>query len=50
MIAFDRRLLSHFDWTLFYLVLLISLCGLVVLYSAGYHPDSEVNLFGVASF
>jgi len=31
---FDRRLLEHFDWGLLLLVLLISGCGLIVLYSA----------------
>lgn len=43
----DRRLFSHFDLALFGLSLLLPMCGLVVLYSAGYDPDSPVNLFGL---
>ncbi|MBN8548421.1 MAG: rod shape-determining protein RodA [Deltaproteobacteria bacterium] len=39
----DRRLLSQFDWPLLALGLLIPLCGLVVLYSAGYDPDSAAG-------
>lgn len=35
----DRRLFHHFDWTLLWSALLLPLCGLVVLYSAGYNPD-----------
>lgn len=46
MFKIDRRLLTHFDWTLFCFTLLIPLLGLVVLYSAGYDPDSTVNLLG----
>lgn len=46
MFKIDRRLLTHFDWMLFCFTLLIPLLGLVVLYSAGYDPDSTVNLLG----
>jgi rod shape determining protein RodA len=43
----DRRLLAHFDWALALFTLLIPLCGLVVLYSAGYDADNSVDLFGL---
>lgn len=46
MLKIDRRLLTHFDWLLFGFTLLIPLLGLVVLYSAGYDPESTVNLLG----
>lgn len=36
----DRRLLSQFDWILLGISLLIPFFGLIVLYSAGYDPDS----------
>jgi rod shape determining protein RodA len=49
MLEIDRRLLAHFDWGLFTLTMFIPLCGLAVLYSAGYDPDSPVNLFGWVS-
>lgn len=39
----DRRLLSQFDWPLLALGLLIPCFGLVVLYSAGYDPDSAAG-------
>lgn len=42
----DRRLAAHFDWTLFFFSLLIPSVGLLVLYSAGYDPDSSVSLLG----
>lgn len=46
MIRIDRRLLTHFDWMLFALTLAIPAVGLVLLYSAGYDPDSSVDLLG----
>jgi rod shape determining protein RodA len=49
MLNIDRRLLTHFDWGLFALTLIIPLCGLVVLYSAGFDADATVDLFGVFS-
>ena len=49
MLAIGRRVLSHVDWALMGVTLLLLSCGLVVLYSAGYDPDSAVNLFGVAT-
>jgi rod shape determining protein RodA len=49
MLKIDRRLLTNFDWGLFALALVIPLCGLVVLYSAGYDSDSTVDLFGLFS-
>jgi len=45
MFKIDRRLLKHFDWVLFSLSVVIPLVGLVVLYSAGYDPDSSVEAF-----
>ncbi|MEX1298729.1 MAG: rod shape-determining protein RodA [Desulfotignum sp.] len=45
---FDRRLLEHFDWGLLLLVLLISGCGLTVLYSAvmaGWEGNGLHSLF-----
>jgi len=36
----DRRLLFNFDWTLLVLILLISLVGLLNIYSAGYSLDN----------
>jgi rod shape determining protein RodA len=36
MIRLDRRLLLNFDWTLFILVLLLSIIGLLNIYSAGF--------------
>lgn len=47
MLKIDRRLLSHFDWALFAFTVFIPLCGLIVLYSAGYDEDSTVDLFGL---
>jgi rod shape determining protein RodA len=49
MLKIDRRLLTNFDWGLFALTLIIPLCGLVVLYSAGYDADATVDLFGLFS-
>lgn len=37
----DRRLIANFDWPLFISAMIIPLFGLVVLYSAGYDPDSS---------
>jgi rod shape determining protein RodA len=42
----DRRLLSQFDWALLALSVLIPCLGLVVLYSAGYDPDSGHYFLG----
>ncbi len=36
MIKLDRRLIINFDWTLFVLVLLLSIIGLLNIYSAGF--------------
>ncbi len=47
MLKIDRRLLSHFDVALFALTLFIPLCGIIVLYSAGYDDESSVDLFGL---
>lgn len=44
MLRVDRRVLSHFDWPLFALTMAIPLLGLIVLYSAGYDPESSVDL------
>lgn len=50
MLRVDRRLLPHFDWTLFAFTLGIPLVGLLVLYSAGYDPDSRVDLWSWLDF
>ncbi|MFN2435785.1 MAG: rod shape-determining protein RodA [Desulfotignum sp.] len=45
---FDRRLLEHFDWGLLLMVLFISGCGLIVLYSAvmaGWQGNGLHSLF-----
>jgi rod shape determining protein RodA len=42
-------LFLHFDWALFAFTVFIPLCGLVVLYSAGYDEDAVVDLFGFIS-
>ncbi len=46
----DRRALRNFDWVLLSLAGIIPLVGLIVLFSAGYEPDSKpiVSLFGIA--
>jgi len=41
----DRRLIARFDWGLCLLALLIPLIGLLVLYSAGYDPDTSLRFF-----
>lgn len=46
----DRRLLSNFDWVLFYAAGAILLCGLVVLYSAGYDPDAAMPMAKILPF
>lgn len=46
MLRVDRRLLAHFDWPLFAFTLIISLVGLLVLFSAGYDPEGRVDLAG----
>jgi len=49
MTLIDRRALRNFDWILLSLAALLPLCGLIVLFSAGYEPDSEpiLNIFGL---
>lgn len=39
----DRRFLSSFDWVLCALALSVPALGLLVLYSAGYNPDLEIE-------
>jgi rod shape determining protein RodA len=46
MLKVDRRLLIHFDWMLLAFTVLIPCVGLLVLYSAGYDPETSVSLFG----
>ncbi|MER3447336.1 MAG: rod shape-determining protein RodA [Candidatus Dadabacteria bacterium] len=41
-LVFDRRLLKNFDWVLFFIPLLISIIGLVNLYSATYQTGFKV--------
>lgn len=40
----DRRLIAHFDWTLFLSALLVPCLGLVVLSSAGWDPSSQKSV------
>lgn len=40
----ERRLSTQFDWGLFFFSLLIPCVGLLVLYSAGYSPESPVSV------
>ena len=44
-----RGLLNGFDWVFLTFGVLIPLCGLVVLFSAGYDPERAVDLFGLFS-
>lgn len=46
MLKVDRRLLTNFDWALFAFTLFIPLVGLLVLYSAGYDPESKLRVPG----
>ncbi|MGE5445573.1 MAG: rod shape-determining protein RodA, partial [Ignavibacteriales bacterium] len=41
-LVFDRRLIKNFDWFLFFITLLISIIGLVNLYSATYQTGFKV--------
>lgn len=41
------KILVGFDWTLVFLAFLIPLCGLVVLYSAGFDPDQTKPLLEI---
>ncbi len=44
----DRQIFREFDWILFGLAFFIPLCGLIVLYSAGYEPEgADVKLFSM---
>ena len=50
MVARIRKgVLSNFDWVFLTFALLIPLCGLVVLFSAGYDAEGTVDLFGLLS-
>ncbi len=49
MLSFSSRIGSQVDWALFGATGLLLCCGLVVLYSAGYDPESSASLFGLAS-
>ena len=49
MSVFDRRMAAHIDWLLMLITLVICAAGLLVLYSAGYDPETGVDLFGFAS-
>lgn len=44
MLKVDRRLLADFDWALFAFTLFIPLIGLLVLYSAGYDPEAQIDM------
>jgi rod shape determining protein RodA len=43
-VRFDRRLFTHFDWTLLLILLLILTAGLVNLYSAGFAFSQDTSL------
>jgi len=46
----DRKLVAHFDWGLFVIALCIPCSGLIVLYSAGYDPETvamSINLLDI---
>jgi len=49
MPVFGRRMTAHIDWLLMLTSLVICALGLLVLYSAGYDPETAVDLFGFAS-
>jgi magnesium-transporting ATPase (P-type) len=49
MSVFDRRMAAHIDWLLMLITIVICAAGLLVLYSAGYDPETGVDLFGFAS-
>ena len=46
MSVFSRSFLSYIDWSLMLVTALLVSCGLLVLYSAGFDPESTVDLFG----
>lgn len=43
MLKIDRRIFRDIDWLLFWSVVIIPLCSLVVLFSAGYDPESTLG-------
>lgn len=47
---FDRRFLHQFDWGLLALTFFIPICGLTVLYSAGYAPEAAPVFSWVPGF
>ena len=55
MTFFDRRYIKNFDWTIFFLIIALSLIGLMFVFSATYKPEMPYStffkkqLFGVIS-
>jgi rod shape determining protein RodA len=41
LVQIDRRLISHFDWTLFLLTLTFVFIGVMTIYSANYNITEE---------
>jgi rod shape determining protein RodA len=49
MLLIDRRIFKYFNYHLLGVAALIAICGLIVLYSAGYNPDSPGVPLGALS-
>lgn len=45
MLRIDRRLVTHFEWPLLCISLLIAGCGLLTIFSATYVPDAPVSSY-----
>ena len=45
MAIIDRRYLSYFDWTSFFLIAGIALLGLIFVFSATYKPDLPYSIY-----
>lgn len=43
----DRRIFAHFDFALLIAALLVPIFGILVLFSAGYSPDSTATIMGL---
>ena len=45
MIAIDRRRFHYFDWISFFLIVILSIIGLMFVFSATYSPEQPVSVF-----
>jgi len=45
MFLIDRRYFKYFDWTSFFIIMLLSLIGLLFVFSATYKPELPVSVF-----